>query len=234
MPALAWTAHLYTATGAALVLFAALAAERGDFRAAFVWLAAQVAVDASDGWWARRVRVDLHARQVDGALLDNLVDYVAYVLVPVLIVIHAGLVPEAWAMPMGAAIMMASAYQFSRVDAKTDDHFFTGFPSYWNIVAFYLHAGGLSPWVNLAVLGWLVVMVFVPVGYVYPSRTPVLQGLTVALGLAWGATVLYLIWILPDRWPAALVASLVFPGYYAGLSFALHARRSTIRRAAPP
>ena len=35
--------------------------------------------------------------------------------------------------------LLASAYGFSQVNAKTPDGFFLGFPSYWNIIAFYLY-----------------------------------------------------------------------------------------------
>ena len=41
--------------------------------------------------------------------------------------------------------LLASAYGFCQVEAKTDDHYFLGFPSYWNIVAFYLYVLRLPP-----------------------------------------------------------------------------------------
>ena len=50
-----------------------------------------------------------------------------------------GYLPDGPAGGVVAAIpLLASCYQFCRTDAKTDDHFFLGFPSYWNIVAFYV------------------------------------------------------------------------------------------------
>src|SRR4029079_7616768 len=103
-----------------------------------VWLFLQVAVDATDGLLARRLRVYERTPGVNGAKLDDIVDYLCYVFVPALMVWRAPLVPADWVVPVAAAMLLSSAYGFNRGDAKTSDHFFTGFPSYWNIVVFYL------------------------------------------------------------------------------------------------
>jgi phosphatidylcholine synthase len=128
-------------------------------------------------------------------------------------------------------VLLSSAYGFASLDAKTDDYFFTGFPSYWNIVALYLFAARMAPVVNTAILLVLSVLVFVRIGYVYPSRTPVLQTLTVVLGAIWGLMVLAIVATLPDtpRW--LLLLSLFYPIYYTGLSLVLHARRNRVGRA---
>ena len=110
-------------------------------------------------------------------------------------------------------------------DAKSDDYFFTGFPSYWNIVAVYLVAAGLPRPVNAAILLGLSVLVFVRIGYVYPSRTPVLRGLTTALCLIWAVMVIAIIWSMPEVRPGLLTVSLFFPVYYMVLSLVLHQRR---------
>ena len=96
-------------------------------------------------------------------------------------------------------MLLSSAYGFSQEAAKTSDHYFTGFPSYWNIVVFYLVVLGAPPAVNAAVLIGLAVLVFVPIAYVYPSRTPTLRVPTLALGLTWALLVLVMIWQYPGR-----------------------------------
>jgi phosphatidylcholine synthase len=221
---LAWTAHLYTATGAILALLAAGAVFAGDYRAALFWLALQVAVDATDGWLARRARVAQRLPWFDGAKLDDIVDYLTYAFVPALIVWHVPLVPPALALPVAAAIVLASAFGFNRRDAKTADHYFTGFPSYWNVVALYLVAAGWPPMVNASILLALVALVFVPIRYVYPTRTPILQRLTIALSAIWGAQMLGLLWQLPAVAPLLFWSALVFPAYYTALSLVLHRR----------
>jgi phosphatidylcholine synthase len=143
-----------------------------------------------------------------------------------LLIYHSGLVEGVTGLVAVAVVLLSSGYGFASTDAKTDDHFFTGFPSYWNIVALYLYAARLPVPVNVGILLALSAMVFVRLGYVYPTRTPVLRGLTIALGLVWTLMVIALIVQLPDVSRALLIGSLFFPVYYAVLSFVLHARRA--------
>lgn len=222
---MAWLIHLYTASGAVMALAAAAAAFEHDYRTAFLWLFAATVVDATDGVLARAARVSERIPRLDGSLLDNIVDYLTFVFVPVLIVWRALLVPDEWSMAVGALVLLSSAYGFSRRDAKTDDGFFRGFPSYWNIVVVYLYAAGWPPGVNTAILCTLAVLVFVPVHYVYPSKTPVLRPLTVGCGAIWAAAVAVIAWRGPATPPLLLWASLAYPAYYVVLSIALSARR---------
>lgn len=217
---LPWLAHAYTASGAATALLSALAAFAGDFRSAFLWLVAATAIDSTDGVLARAVRVKDRLPWFDGTALDNLVDFLTYVFVPVLIMIRAQLLPDGLAVGLGCAVLMASGYGFSRVDAKivTTDYFFTGFPSYWNILALYLLAWRMSPEVNAAIVAALVVLVFVPVRYVYPSRTVTLRPVTLFLGITWAVATAILAWQLPSPDPLWLRGTLVFPVYYLVLS----------------
>ncbi|HEX6211529.1 MAG TPA: CDP-diacylglycerol O-phosphatidyltransferase [Methylomirabilota bacterium] len=227
MPLTAWIVHALTASGALLAYLALRATAVEDLRAAFVYLALATAIDAVDGWLARRAHVKARIPWFDGARLDDIVDYLTFVFAPVWILDRAGALPSGPAGPaVAAAVLLSSAYGFSRTDAKSADHFFTGFPSYWNIVALYLVALGLGPVFNAAVLLAFVAAVFVPIGYIYPSRTPHLQRTTVALGLVWGAMALAVIWWLPapPRW--LVVGSLFFPVYYVGISLHLHRRRT--------
>ncbi len=223
---LAWLAHLYTALGAALALYATLAIFDGAFKAAIVALAAAVAVDGTDGWLARALRVKEVLPGFDGARLDDIVDYLTYTFVPVLLIIEAGLLPAGWELWVGGVVLVASAYGFAQADAKirTTDHFFTGFPSYWNVVAMYMYALRWPAVVNAAVLLVLAVLVFVPIRYVYPSRTVALRVPTLVLVAAWGALGVFIIWRLPATDGPWIMLSLAFPVYYAVLSLWLHGR----------
>ncbi len=102
-------------------------------------------VDATDGVLARRARVKDVLPGIDGARLDDIVDYLTFVFLPVLLALRVGRAAIRMGWRGGAAMLLSSAYGFAAADAKTDDHFFTGFPSYWNIVALYLYVAGLSP-----------------------------------------------------------------------------------------
>lgn len=224
--AAAWGVHLYTALGLLTAFLGTLAVFEERYRAAFLWMVLATFIDATDGGLARLARVKERLPAFDGSRLDDIVDYLTFVFVPVLLLYHAGHLPAAWAAPIGVAILLSSGYGFASTDAKTEDHFFTGFPSYWNIIALYLHAAALPPAVNAAILLVLCVLVFVRIRYVYPSRTPVLRTLTTVLGGIWALMMVAIAYTLPDvpRW--LLLGSLFFPTYYTVLSFALNARRS--------
>jgi len=211
--------------GAALAFLSLVAVVSGRIREAFFWLVVAIVVDSSDGLLARAFRVRVLLPDVDGAHLDDIIDYLTYVFVPAFLLYQTGRLPAGWGLAVVFAVLVVSAIAFSKSDAKTSDHFFTGFPSYWNVAAFYLYALRTSAELNAAVLLVLCVLVFVRIGYVYPSRTPTLRTLTVVLGCAWGALVLYLLWQLPAVDRRLLVLSLAFPVYYTVLSLVLHARR---------
>ncbi len=149
---MAWLAHVYTATGAMAAFFATAAIFNADYRLAFLWLFVQVVIDATDGFLARALRVKERLPWFDGAKLDDIIDYLCYVFIPALIVWRSQLVPAAWSMPVVAAMLLSSAYGFNRTDAKTEDHYFLGFPSYWNIVALYLFVVRWPPHVNAIIL----------------------------------------------------------------------------------
>jgi phosphatidylcholine synthase len=135
------------------------------------------------------------------------------------------MVPDGLATPVAGAMLLSSAFGFTLQDAKTDDHFFTGFPSYWNIVVLYLIALATGPRVNAAVLLALAALVFVRIGYIYPTRTPTWRAATLALGVAWAAAMLVVVWTLPTPPRAVVIGSLVFPVYYVVLSLILQRRR---------
>ena len=231
--AAAWAVHAFTASGAVLALLAIVAVVEGRYRLAFAWLALQVFVDSVDGWLARRARVHERLPAFSGAHLDDLVDYLTYVFLPAFMVWHAALVPDGVRLVVPAAMILSSAFGFSRLDAKTDDHYFTGFPSYWNIVVFYLIVLGTPALFNAVVLLALAALVFVPIKYIYPSRTVPFMATTLVLGASWGAAMLVTLWSMPGTPRALLAFDLVFPAYYTAVSLWLEARRRTARRVAP-
>ena len=183
-------------------------------------------VDATDGVLARRVRVKEVLPDFDGARIDDIVDYITFVFLPMLLLEGSGGLDRWTALPVIAVVLMSSMYGFVAPDAKSSDHFFTGFPSYWNIVVLYLMLFRVPPLVNALVLLALSALVFVRIGYVYPSRTPTLRALTLTLGSAWAVLVgaIIVMWPSPPRWMA--IGSLAFPVYYTVLSLVLHARRT--------
>jgi phosphatidylcholine synthase len=225
--------HLYTASGSVLGLLIVLAAIDGDIEAA-LWLGlATLFVDGTDGMLARHFRVKETIPWFDGALLDNIVDYLTYVFAPIVLLWTAGYLPHgALGWVVAALPLLASCYQFCRVDAKTADHFFLGWPSYWNVVAFYVIVLDLSDLVTAVLLVVFAVLVFVPIRYIYPSRMRALRGLTLTLTVVWLVTYAVLVVQLPDPNAWVVAISLGYMGYYWGLSIWLTARGAGARRIA--
>lgn len=231
--AAAWLVHLYTASSALFAFFATKAVVEHRYRDAFFWLAVTVFVDATDGVLARRAKVSTRLPWFNGSKLDDIIDYLIYVFVPALIVWRAILVPDSWSTTVVAAMLLSSAYGFNRDDAKTADHFFTGFPSYWNIVVFYLYLAGWSPVINGVILLTCAALVFVPIRYIYPSRTRVWRVPTLLMGSIWGVLMCVMLWRMPAIPRPVFLASFAFPVYYLLLSLVLQFGKKPTARAGP-
>lgn len=221
---LAWLVHLYTALGAAVAVFTLALVAAGRYREALALMGLALILDATDGTFARAARVKELIPRVDGARLDDIVDYLNYVVVPCFLLVWADLLPAGHGWWIVCLPLLASAYGFSQTDAKTADHHFLGFPSYWNVVAFYCFVLDSAPWFNALVVIVLSVMVFVPIRYLYPSRNTLLQGLTITLGTIWGVLCFAIVYLLPDPPHSLVLGSLFFPVYYLALSLWSHMR----------
>ena len=214
--------HLYTASGAVLALLILVAAYSGDAVRALWLMLASLIIDSTDGLLARRLRVSEALPFFDGAMLDNIVDYMTYVFAPMVLLWSGGYLPEGTPGVVFAALpLLASSYQFCRVDAKTDDHFFLGFPSYFNVVAFYAIVFHPGPLLLAAVLVTCSFLVFVPIRYVYPTRTIAFRKISLALTALWLVSYALILVEMPDPDSLVLSFSILYLFYYFGLSLYL-------------
>ncbi len=217
--------HAYTATGAVLALLMVHFAYEGEVQAVLWLFLAAMVVDGSDGLMARHFQVKTVMPGFDGALLDNIVDYITYAFAPMVLLWTNGYLPSGTAGGVVAAIpLLASCYQFTRSDAKgpgggaEEEHYFLGFPSYWNVVAFYAIVAGFDIGLTTLVILVCTVLVFVPVKYLYPSRTEKLWYLNMALSVLWMAVYAVIVALMPDQPTWLIVLSLIYPVYYVGVS----------------
>jgi phosphatidylcholine synthase len=222
--------HVYTASGTVLAFLMVIAAIDGDaIRALWLSLVALI-IDGTDGMLARRMRVKETIPQFDGARLDDIVDYITYVFAPVVLLWTGGYLPGGVLGGTLAALpLLASSYQFCRVDAKTDDHFFLGFPSYWNVVAFYVIVMGLSETTTAAILVLCSALVFVPIKYIYPSRTRVFRTANLLLTAVWLIAYAVILVQMPDPNGAVVALSLTYIAYYVASSIYLTVHGPTPR-----
>ena len=226
--ATAWAVHLLTASGAAWGFLALVAIADGRLATALGWMLLALLVDGVDGTLARRFHVAEVLPRIDGALLDNLIDYLNYAVVPAFLLYQPGLLPEGYGLFAALFVCLASAFQFTHPGAKSPDHMFRGFPSYWNVVAFYLLLLGLDPRLNFAIIVILGVLSFAPIHHVYPSRTPTLRPLTLVLTGVWGACLLLQLVLYPRVEPWVVHGSLAYVVYYFALSFVLTIKRRPV------
>ena len=155
---IAWGVQAYTALGLVIGFLALRALLQADIRGAFLWLALSTFIDGTDGPLARRFRTPQILPDFNGRKLDDIVDYVNYVFIPVLILVLA-----------------------------------------------------------------LALLVFTPIKHIDPFKTKPLAWLTRPLTVAWAASVLALIVLMPKVNRLLLHASFIYPCYYFIASFWINA-----------
>jgi phosphatidylcholine synthase len=213
----AFAIHIFTASGAALALVALVAAVNGHWRVMFVCLGVALIVDAVDGALARWLEVAARLPRWSGDMLDLVVDFTTYVFVPAYAIAAGGLLPELLAIPAAIVIVMTGALYFADRQMKTNDNYFRGFPTLWNIVAFYLFVLKLPPWLAAATVAVLAVLTFAPFKFVHPVRVVRLRAVSVAALLLWTACALIALWqdFEPGPWVAGGLVILAL--YFVGL-----------------
>jgi phosphatidylcholine synthase len=227
-PLLAWLAHLYTALGLVCAAGMAVLIVRGDdasFRTAFLLMMVATAIDATDGWLARRARVKQVLPGFDGGALDNLIDFLTYTSLPLFLLWRAAVLPGAGSWLLLLALL-ASAYGFSQVNVKTADGFFIGFPSYWNIVAYYLFVLRPAPAIAAALVAVCAVLTFVPTLYIYATRGGPFAK-TINIGAVLWFVLLGIGLFGPDEYRnIAATVSVAYPVMYLALSAYVTATRT--------
>ncbi len=222
----AWGVHLFTASAACIGVFTLYKIYQHEYIFALWLMAITVFIDAVDGSLARLVHIKNILPKIDGALLDNIVDFVNYVITPCFfLLVKPDMLPSEYSVFIISAITITSSYQFCQSDAKTPDHFFKGFPCYWNIAVFYMYILHTSMNFNAALLSLFCILIFVPVKYVYPSRldyltdSKLLKILMHCCSLIYGISSACLLIFYPQTHKLCLILSLGYIGMYLFLSF---------------
>lgn len=218
----AYGVHLLTALGAGLGLWAIILTYNGFYQETVWVLAAAAIIDSIDGTLARLTETKVHAPAIDGALMDNIIDFLTWTAAPLLWIYAIKGIPQ-WILLCCA---IASIFGFSNTRAKTDDNFFLGFPSYWNIVVFYIFLLDLPVSFASIIMLIFAVVTFVPVKFIYPSRTEFLRPVTLIFGSLFVLQLAALIYYFDNSSPLLIYSSFLFPFYYFGLSFYLNLKSS--------
>ena len=194
----AWAVHGFTASGAVLGFLAIISIFNNDQTSSFLWLGLALLVDGLDGTIARKVGVSDKATNIDGSMLDNLVDYLNYVIIPSLMIYWFQMVPNGWEIIIPAGIFAVSLYTFANINMKTEDYYFSGFPALWNIVVLYFYILNTNQYINLIVIIFLSILTFIPIKFVHPLRVKKLRNITIFCTIIWSATTLKLVTTFPE------------------------------------
>jgi len=219
----AFAVHAFTASGAVLGLLALQATSDRRFDAVFLWLGLALVVDGIDGTIARRVGVATRLPRYSGEILDLVVDYLTYVVVPAHVLVVAGLVPAGLVWPLAAAILVSSAFYFADTAMKTPEGGFRGFPAIWNVAIFLLMVFGLPPLANAGIIAGLVAATFAPFVFIHPFRVVRFRPVTLAVLALWmlAAGLSVAAGLAPPPWVSVVLA--VTTAYLGLIGLALRA-----------
>ncbi len=215
---LAWAIHAFTASGAVIAMLALTAVMEGDAAQAFLWLGLAFVVDGLDGPLARRYRVAEVLPRISGDILDLVIDYLTYVVVPAVLLARFGLVPDGIGALTAGLILAVSLYTFANRDMKTSDNYFEGFPAVWNVLVLYMWALETDPWANLAVIALAAILTFTRLKFTHPMRVTRLRPLTLACTGLWAALSLVVVLFHPDIPQALIWPWVALIGYFLGLT----------------
>ena len=189
----AWAVHGFTASGAVLGFLAIISILNNDLVGAFLWLGLALLIDGIDGTLARKIGVLDKTPNIDGSTLDNVIDYLNYVIIPALMIYWFQMVPNGWEIILPAGMFAVSLYTFANMNMKTNDYYFSGFPAVWNIVVLYFYILNTHPIINVIIILFLFIFTFIPIKFVHPLRVKKIRNLTIFCTVLWSATTLKLV-----------------------------------------
>ncbi len=210
----AWCVHIFTMSGAVCGFLALVNITMGDQRDAIWWLIVALIIDGVDGTLARKFKVTEHLPDVDGATIDNIVDYFTYVIIPAYYIWWFNVVPEGWATPAAIAILMSSQYHFSDLRHKTHDNYFRGFPALWNLVIFGFYVFEPSAVMALVIIFLLSLATFVPMKFVHPFRVERLRRTNLAVAGLGSLALIAAVATSPEPVGAAKIVIALSLGYF--------------------
>lgn len=153
----------------------------------FWWLGLALIVDGIDGPIARKLQVKEILPTWSGDTLDNIIDYVTYVLIPAFALYQRGFMGPGLSFLSAALIVVSSAIYYADTGMKTKENFFKGFPVVWNMVVFTLFVIEPGEWVSFAVVVLAAILTFLPINFLHPVRVVRLRTVNLAVFLAWCA-----------------------------------------------
>ena len=216
----AFSVHILTASGAGIALMAMLAAGHADWPIMFLWLLAAFVVDGIDGPLARKVDIKRNAPQWDGVILDMMVDYLTYIIIPAYAMVEAELIGPGWSLAAGLMICVSGVIYLGDTRMKTADNSFSGFPACWNMVILVLFSVDIGSWGAWLLMMAIAIAQFFPLKFIHPVRTERWRPVGLAMMFGWGVFATWDAWLSFDGPVIAKVGLVVTSLYLMGAGIA--------------
>ncbi|MEL6504612.1 MAG: phosphatidylcholine/phosphatidylserine synthase [Pseudomonadota bacterium] len=190
----AFAVHLFTASGAFWAFMALVAAAESRFTVMWFWLGLALLVDGVDGPLARYFNVKSVLPNWSGEMLDNIIDYVTFALIPAFALYQSGFLKESYSFVCAALIVCTSAIYYANTGTKSRDNCFVGFPICWNMLVFTLFVIEPGWYIAFAVVISSALLTFTPILFVHPVRVVTWRPANLAVLTLWsvcGLTALY-------------------------------------------
>ncbi|WP_455482517.1 phosphatidylcholine synthase [Bartonella sp. B35(2025)] len=181
----AFSVHLLTASGSFLAFLSLISASEKEWTSMFCWLGLALIIDGIDGPIARKLDVKYVLPTWSGELLDNIIDYVTYVLIPAFALYQSGFMGSGLSFLLSAIIVISSAIYYADTGMKTRENFFKGFPVVWNMVIFMLFVVRPGEWITFSIIILSAIISFLPIYFIHPVRVIRLRMLNFPIFLLW-------------------------------------------------
>ena len=187
--------HLFTGFGIIAGYFALIAVINNNQKEAFLWLGLAFLIDSVDGTLARKFNVKKNLPNIDGKMLDSIIDFFNYVIIPSIMIYWFRYVPDQFSVLIPAILIFISIYSYVNLNILTNDNYYNGFPAIWNVIVLYFYIFGTNQNVNLILLTLLIFLKFSPLKCIHPLRVKRFKNLSIIFAIIWFLTSALLILI---------------------------------------
>ena len=187
--------HLLTGFGIVAGFFALIAVVNNNQKAAFLWLGLAFLIDSIDGTLARKFNVKKNLPNIDGKMLDSIIDFFNYVIIPSTMIYWFRFVPDQFVVLIPTILIFISIFSYVNLNILTNDNYYNGFPAIWNVVVLYFYIFSTGQNFNLLFLILLIFLKFSPLKCIHPLRDKKFKSFSIFFAILWFITSVILILI---------------------------------------
>ena len=167
---MSWCIHFLTCSGLIAGFISLINIFENNQVEAFLWLGVALIIDAIDGSLARKFEVSKNVKNIDGKMLDSVIDFFNYIIIPSIMIYWFDIVPMYFEIVIPSIILVISAISYSNNNLMSLDNFYKGFPCIWNILLLYIYFFDFNSITNLFLISFCIILKFIPLKYVHPLR----------------------------------------------------------------